>query len=265
MMNEAPCELKRLCDVPCVIEIADSLPSTNTVLKGMAVELPHGYTLSAREQTAGRGQRGNTWESEPGMNLTFSILLRPRHIAPARQFVISEAVAVGISEAIDPLLPAGMETRIKWPNDIYVGDRKICGILIEHTIGSAAAISYTVAGAGINVNQRRFLSDAPNPVSLWQLTAAEHDTEAFLKNVAEEVLREFEGVDGGSQRAASDLHRRFMAKLWRNDGRLHPFRLPDGTDFLASIGDVAPDGRLTLVDREGKVRRFYFKEVAFVL
>lgn len=265
MMNEVPCKLKRLCDTPCVIEIADSISSTNTVLKGMAAELPHGYTLSAREQTAGRGQRGNTWESEPGMNLTFSILLRPRHIAPAAQFIISEAVAVGISEAIDRLLPDGMETRIKWPNDIYVGDRKICGILIEHTLGSSAYISHTVAGAGVNVNQRRFLSDAPNPVSMWQLTGTEHDTDSVLKDVVGAVLREFEAVDSGGAPAATALHRRFMARLWRNDGRMYPFRRPDGTDFLASIVDVAPDGRLTLADTEGESHCFYFKEVAFVL
>lgn len=264
-MNEAVTGLKRLCETPCVIEIADSLPSTNTVLKRMAAGLPHGYTLAAREQTAGRGQRGNTWEAEPGMNLTFSILLRPAGIAPSRQFVISEAVALGIAGALDRYLPDGMSATIKWPNDIYVGDRKICGILIEHTLGSAAAISHTVAGAGINVNQRRFLSDAPNPVSLWQISGEESDTDTLLQEVVAAVMMEFSAVDNSDESASAGLHCRFMSRLWRNDGRLHPFRLPDGREFQASIADVAPDGRLTLIDTEGIRRRFYFKEVAFVL
>lgn len=130
---------------PHPVEIAASLTSTNTVMKERAATLPHGYTLAARSQTAGRGQRGNSWESLPGRNLTFSILLRPEHIAPARQFVISEAVALGIAGVIDRYLPQGMTTAIKWPNDIYAGDRKICGILIEHTLGTCSGITYTVA------------------------------------------------------------------------------------------------------------------------
>ena len=229
---------------PHPVEIAASLTSTNTVMKERAATLPHGYTLAARSQTAGRGQRGNSWESLPGRNLTFSILLRPEHIAPARQFVISA---------------------IKWPNDIYAGDRKICGILIEHTLGTCSGITYTVAGAGVNINQERFCSDAPNPVSLRQITGVEYELDTLLSEFADNIIGEFEGADTTDAAAAEALHRRFMARMWRNDGAMHPFRLPSGEVFMASVASVAPDGRLTLVDRDGVARHFYFKEVAFVL
>lgn len=250
---------------PHPVEIAASLTSTNTVMKERAATLPHGYTLAARSQTAGRGQRGNSWESLPGRNLTFSILLRPEHIAPARQFVISEAVALGIAGVIDRYLPQGMTTAIKWPNDIYAGDRKICGILIEHTLGTCSGITYTVAGAGVNINQERFCSDAPNPVSLRQITGVEYELDMLLSEFADNIIGEFEGVDTTDAAAAEALHRRFMARMWRNDGAMHPFRLPSGEVFMASVASVAPDGRLTLVDRDGVARHFYFKEVAFVL
>ena len=264
-MNDDDLLLRRISQSPCVIEVADSLSSTNTVLKSMAHRLPHAYTLVTREQTAGRGQRGNTWEAEPGMNLTFSMLLRPQCITPARQFVISEAVAMGIACALDPLLPAGMRAEIKWPNDIYAGDRKICGILIEHTLGSASGITWSVAGAGVNVNQREFLSPAPNPVSLAQLTGREFDLTALMKDVAGSILREFEAADSPDTEAAAGLHRRFMQRLWRNDGAAHPFRYPSGELFNATIVDVAPDGRLTLAGEDGSTLGFYFKEVAFEL
>ncbi|MDE6431375.1 MAG: biotin--[acetyl-CoA-carboxylase] ligase, partial [Duncaniella sp.] len=120
--------------------------------------------VSARRQTAGRGQRGNSWESAPGKNITMSILLRPEGLHPSRQFVISRAVSLAITGVLRRYMPASA-VRVKWPNDIYVDDRKICGILIENVI-SSASIRQSVVGIGINVNQRRFLSDAPNPVSM---------------------------------------------------------------------------------------------------
>ena len=239
--------------------------TTSTNDDARSASYRHGDILWAERQTAGRGQRGNSWESLPGRNLTFSILLRPEHIAPARQFVISEAVALGIAGVIDRYLPQGMTTAIKWPNDIYAGDRKICGILIEHMLGTCSGITYTVAGAGVNINQERFCSDAPNPVSLRQITGVEYELDTLMSEFADNIIGEFEGADTTDAAAAEALHRRFMARMWRNDGAMHPFRLPSGEVFMASVASVAPDGRLTLVDRDGVARHFYFKEVAFVL
>lgn len=117
----------------------DEVESTNTWLKEHAQELGHGDVAVTDNQTAGRGQRGNFWEAEPGKNLTFSLLLHPEGVAPSHQFAISEAVALGVVEVVRSRLAGYVEpeqVKVKWPNDIYVGDDKIAGILIEHTLGS---------------------------------------------------------------------------------------------------------------------------------
>ena len=128
------------------------------------MELPHATVVSTYNQTAGRGQRGNSWESEPHKNLTFSVLLKPQHIIAREQFYISEIVSVAIVNTLRKYI-IDQPIAIKWPNDIYVNDDKICGILIENTL-SGYSISQSIAGIGININQQTFLSNAPNPISL---------------------------------------------------------------------------------------------------
>lgn len=232
--------------------------STNTYLRQMA-DAPHGTVVAARQQSAGRGQRGNTWESEPGANLTFSILVRPADIPPARQMSISRAVSLAIVSWLDRYLPDGMEASIKWPNDIYVGDRKICGILIEHVLTSGR-IDRTVIGAGININQKAFLSDAPNPVSLTQLTGQTYSIDNMLSEVAADIMTLVEAEDrSGGNLTASD----YMSRLWRRDG-YHPYRDAAG-NFTARITDVAPDGTLSLQRPDGTLSRYAFKEVTAIL
>ncbi|MDY3857983.1 MAG: biotin--[acetyl-CoA-carboxylase] ligase [Muribaculaceae bacterium] len=238
------------------------IPSTNSALKERMAALPHGYTLAAVSQTAGRGQRGNRWEAAPGRNLTFSMLLRPDGIRPAEQFYISEAVALGVADVLAPLLPAGQEIKVKWPNDIYVDDRKICGILIENTLAGVDRIAASVAGIGININQEEFHSDAPNPVSLRQITGRNYPLEPLLRDVACRILRNLEEAEAPERRAG--LHNRYVGSLWRGTGE-HPFALHDGTLFRASIAAVAPDGQLTLRHTDGALTRHYFKEVSFIL
>ena len=105
--------------------------STNSYASARAAELEDWTVVSARRQTAGRGQRGNGWEAEEGKNLTFSVFFRPENFRARDQFALSEAVALAV---VETLAGEGIEARVKWPNDIYVGDRKICGILIEHAV-----------------------------------------------------------------------------------------------------------------------------------
>ena len=157
------------------IEWLDECVSTNT----QVTEYPlseEGVIVAARCQTGGRGQKGNSWEAQPGKNLTFSAMWKPRGIAAREQFSISEAVALAV---VDFLEDAGINAKVKWPNDIYVDDRKICGILIEHSV-MGTEISRTIAGVGINVNQREFLSGAPNPVSMASIAGTEFPTERLL-------------------------------------------------------------------------------------
>ena len=176
-----------------------------------------------------------------------------------RQFRISEATALSVR---DTLLRHGIEATLKWPNDIYVGDRKICGILIEHTL-TGNRIDNSRCGVGINLNQREFRSDAPNPVSAYQLLGHElHHAE---------VLEEFsEDIEHRLQQAATDpegLHAEYLSHLWRADNEFHSFR-HRGTQeapFRARIVTVHPDGLLELQPEQGDNRRYSFKEVEFML
>ena len=144
----------------------ESIRSTNTYLAQNAEGAVHGTVVYADCQTAGRGQRGNSWESADFKNITMSMLLRPANVKPSCQFWLSEAVALAVVHTLDRYIDNGVS--IKWPNDIYWNDRKICGILVEHSL-SGGKIDHTIAGIGLNINQEKFLSDAPNPVSLRQI------------------------------------------------------------------------------------------------
>lgn len=232
--------------------------STNTELTAMAADgAPHGTVVAAHAQKAGRGQRGNSWEAQPGKNLTFSLLLRPDGIDAADQFAISEAVALGIADALHPLVPAGAgEVAVKWPNDIYVGDSKICGILIENSL-SGRAIAHSIAGIGINVNQREFVSDAPNPVSLLQLDPAHGDYQ--LKPLLEEVTRRI--LARYATIGSPSLHADYMASLWRRDENRYR-DTATGETFTARIADVAPTGHITLETTAMERRTYAFKEVS---
>lgn len=235
--------------------------STSTFLRETMPDAPAGTVIAARSQTAGRGQRGNSWEAEPGCNLTFSILLRPEGIEAARQYAVSEAVAVAVTDVIAPMVPHPAELTIKWPNDIYYGDRKICGILIENTL-NGRMIMRSIAGVGININQREFRSDAPNPVSLWQITGREYLLEPLLATVADAITARVEQTATAPGRDA--VAALYKSRLWRREG-MHPYSLPDGTRFMAAIAGVAPTGHLSLRHADGTVTVHAFKEVAAIL
>lgn len=220
----------------------------------------------AEYQTAGRGCGSNTWESERGKNLTFSVLLHPTEIPADCQFRISEAVSVAICETLErcfrPLSPADsspnlgeQEISIKWPNDIYVGDRKICGILIENQL-RGRLISDSIVGIGLNVNQTEFRSDAPNPVSLAQLTGHEEDREALLQTFLQRL-------SDTMAMAPEVLIEAYRCRLYRREG-IYPFSDKEGT-FEAKVLNVLDDGRLVLLDTEGKARMYAFKEVVFII
>lgn len=248
--------------------ILPAVHSTNTYVSQNAGALPIPCVVRAVEQTAGRGQRGNTWEAEPGLNLTLSFHLRPEGILPREQFAVSEAIALAVC---DTLAHYNIPARIKWPNDVYVDDRKICGILIEHSL-YGMEIRHTIAGIGLNVNQNRFVSDAPNPVSMTQLTGRSYDLDEVADILGGAVERRMKSVALSAPAGHCDtpcraeMHREFMRTLWRGEGEW-PFRdTANGELFRASIADVSPEGFLTLHPSDGTPpRRYAFKEVAFLL
>ena len=239
------------------IRRVDSCTSTSTLLAGLS-DADHGSIVVTDCQTAGRGQRGNSWEAEPGSNLTFSMLLKPTGIDASRQFELSMLVALAVADIVEEELDSvegHPEVAVKWPNDIYVGNNKISGILIENTL-CGFTIERSIAGIGLNVNQLRFISNAPNPVSLISYTGRTTALEPLLERLATKILKYVDNYDGNSE----PLLERYHSRLWRRDGE-HTFALPDGTQFNASITGVASDGFLTLSNEHS----YAFKEVAFVL
>ena len=222
----------------------DETDSTNRWLKD------HGegtMVVATDYQTAGKGCGSNAWESERGKNLTFSMLIHPDGIAAREQFRITEVVSVALCRTLQPYIYNKVE--IKWPNDIYVGDRKLCGILIENRLQGNVIVD-CIIGIGLNMNQRVFLSDAPNPVSMYQLTGQETDCEALLADFLQTFDQEWQNKTNGSE---------YRELLFRK-GKDGLYEDKTGR-FVARLADVLPDGRLLLVDEEGKERTYAFKEV----
>ena len=259
--------------------------STNTWLREDCArqERPNLFTVYTFRQTAGRGQAGNAWESEDGKNLSFSTLF---HIHTPEQAVrLNMLVPLAVCKTLDKFIllrPSGTsptlgeEFTIKWPNDIYWHDRKVAGLLNENII-IGSHIRYAVAGIGVNVNQEVFRSDAPNPVSLKQITGKTYELEPMI----DAIVQEFEHLlplldDFAALKAA------YMARLYRRDG-FYPYverevsvaptmiAKADKTieethkPFLAEIADIDDFGRIVLRTESGELKTYHFKEIRFVL
>ena len=216
-----------------------------------------GDVVWADFQTAGRGQRGHEWHSRKGENLTFSVVLEPTFVPIAKQFSVSEVVALSL---VDMLAECGIDAKIKWTNDIYVGDRKLVGILIEHSL-APTSLRRTIVGVGINVNQTEFDASLPNPVSMAQLLGKELDAEQVLKCFLNHLQRNYELLREGGAEA---LHERYNALLYRLN-EYHTYALPSGEKFSAKILGTAPSGALCLEDESGNTKDYLFKEVEFII
>lgn len=238
----------------------EQVDSTNTYLQKVAHDLPGGTVVYTPNQTAGRGQRGNRWLAQPGMNITMSYLFKPTRILAREQFGISEAVSLAVSQVLTEL--SGECITIKWPNDIYHCDKKICGMLIENSL-DGQQVAHSVIGIGINVNQMAFDPYAPNPTSLALITGCPHDVDEAMRSVC---LRLEQQLDTINNLGANSLHTQYLQSLYRYDSQPHAFELPDGTQFAATMVGVAPDGMLSLRhESDGITRDYAFKQVAFVM
>ena len=231
----------------CTYVYIEETDSTNRWLKA------HGegtMVMVADYQTAGKGCGTNSWESERGKNLTFSMLIHPTDIPASQQFRITEVVSVALCEVLEQYIG---DVSIKWPNDIYMGDKKICGVLIENRLQGNVIVD-SIIGIGLNVNQTEFVSDAPNPVSLRQLLGREIDREALLHD----FLETLETVS-----SSETTYSAYRNKLFRM-GKQAVFSDETGR-FEGTIQDVETDGRLLIKDLSGQARRYAFKEVQFVI
>lgn len=239
-----------------IIKLA-SVDSTNSWLSANRPVIDTPIAVYALSQTEGRGQRGNSWESEPGLNLTATIGLGDVGIKPEEQFLISTAIALAVIDVLEEL---GVKAKVKWPNDIYVGDKKICGILIENSI-LGRKITRSLAGIGLNINQEKFLSDAPNPVSLFLLTGRKYDLDLVMKMLCSKIE---ERIKSSDDKAA--LEKEYFSRLWRGDGKFYSFiDKKEDKEIKGRIKNVGRDGILTIETEEGECRSFAFKEVEFIL
>lgn len=234
------------------IELA-STDSTSNFVRNYHPAVPKEMTLVSTDfQTAGRGQVGNHWESEQGKNLLFSLRLQPTDIDARQQFILSQAMSLSICETLKEYTEG---ITIKWPNDIYWHDRKICGFLVENFL-TGRRIDTCIIGVGVNVNQDAFRSDAPNPVSLKQITGKETERVFILARIIERFTGYYRQIRSGQH---EDIILTYRQSLYRNTG-FHPYTDSNGT-FEAEIRDIEPDGHLILADKEGNLRRYAFKEV----
>ncbi|MBQ0056208.1 MAG: biotin--[acetyl-CoA-carboxylase] ligase [Bacteroidales bacterium] len=243
----------------------DEIQSTNTwLLEALADGQPlvDRTVVWTKRQTAGRGQVGNTWEAEPDKNISFSVLLRPSFLHPREQFVISELTALSVCETVALMTPKPV--KIKWPNDIYVGDDKLAGILIENSL-QGMTICHSVIGVGINVNQERWVGNAPNPTSLKLVLGEELDPEEVLDMVTQRIGMYYRMLEQDKEKATAEIHNWFCQRLYRSNG-FHPYvDAQTGESFEARLQGVDHTGHLHLLPADGGERAYGFKEVRFVL
>lgn len=275
-----------------------SVTSTSTYLQDLLHTQPdlEEWTIVCSDfQTAGRGQKGNSWESADGQNLLFSILLRPTFLPAQSQFLLSETISLSIAEVLNQWHEGFC---IKWPNDIYHDDRKVAGILIETSIMGKQITQCTI-GIGININQTDFESEAPNPVSLRTLIYERllHDTTTSndmfapcygnqttdilrgqnlsrletelpaipLDNIFTHLISTIQANYQQLQQDPAIIEAKYAALLYRRNG-FHPYiDVRSGAAFDAKILRVEPCGKLHLKDTNGDEHTYMFKELHFVL
>lgn len=243
--------------------------STSTLLREQYTDaLPHLYTIRTDYQTAGRGQAGNSWESEEGKNLLFSALLRYEGLHASQQWRLSMLVAVALWETLAKYLPQE-PLSIKWPNDIYFGDKKLVGILIENSL-SGQYVGYSIAGIGVNVNQTQWWSNAPNPISMQQITGEEYDVEGLMNDW-------ICAMKSWESRTQEEIRAAYLKHLYRRTGwheyverevSVTPTAIAQtgGKDaFLAQFIGVSEQGELMLKKENNEEKIYHFKQIRFVI
>ncbi|NQU34591.1 MAG: biotin--[acetyl-CoA-carboxylase] ligase [Bacteroidetes bacterium] len=225
--------------------------------------LCEGDVILTHKQEKGRGQGDNFWESEPGANLTFSLILEPEFIAPANQFVLTQALSLAISDLLKSYLMANnidQEVKIKWPNDIYIENKKICGILFQNFI-KGDKIDFSIVGIGVNINQRIFYSDAKNPVSLIQYFEQDVSIDEILENLLSCINTRYKSLKIAIDNSL--LKDEYLNNLYRY------FEWADYADdrgeFTGKIVDVDGYGRLSIEKKNGELKQYLHKEIEFLV
>lgn len=232
--------------------------STNTYLQEIGEHERARCVVYADEQTAGKGMGANVWESEPGLNLTFSMGVDMTFLKAADQFLLSQAVPLGLLDVLDKRLPSN-DLFVKWPNDLYFGNRKLCGILINSTIhGTDMGVS--VIGIGLNVNQMCFQDWPTHPISMKMILNEEVALEPLLKQLVDAVdqrIQQLRSPKGVAKIKGDYLNRMYRYHQWGQ------FETKDGLVRLFVEG-IDEFGRLVTLDESGTTQIFDIKEIKFV-
>ena len=223
--------------------------------------LNEGDVIFTTTQKAGKGQGSNEWESKPGCNLLMSLILVPKGIEASQQFVLTQIISLAIVELIKrhlDVVPNNYNVTIKWPNDIYVNDKKIAGMLFQNFI-KGNAIEHSIVGIGINVNQTKFISSAPNPISLINYTNKKIDIPTFLNELLiciSEYYEKYKEANNLSELKNKYIENLYQHNCWANYAN-------SNSKFTAKIIDVDQYGRLIVLLKNGEEKIFMFKEIEF--
>ena len=277
---------------------SEELDSTNEEARRRISDLDNLSVLSVERQTAGRGQRGNSWRSAPGENLTFSIILKFRkgdassdesscdsavlpQLKATEQFVLSEISSLALVRLLEN---HGIRASVKWPNDIYIGSCKVCGMLIENSI-LGSLVSSSIIGIGLNVNQRNFDISLPNPTSmLLEAMKKEYDLKSLLEEFMDIFVSFIDRFMDDRQDSFDELRDEYISHLWRlnETARFIDYTvLPSGhsdkpvvtgitdatgREFTGIIRGLSPVGNLLVEDLDAiAIREFGFKDIGYIL
>ena len=238
----------------------ENIDSTNNEAKRRISELDNLSVVSAMSQSGGRGQQGNSWLSEAGKNLQFSVILK-QQIHAYDQFVISQMASLAV---VDLLGEYDIEAKIKWPNDIYIDNKKVCGILIENAI-SGKWITSSIIGIGLNVNQRNFDVSIPDPISMTLCSGNDFDLKQLLTQyigILSEYIDRFCHITGGYNR----LNQLYLAQMWKRnvESEYIDNTTSPAARFTGTIRGVSSVGHLLIETKEGELKEFAFKDVSYV-
>jgi len=233
--------------------------STNNFLKQLASNskpVIEGTVIMAENQTAGRGQQQNGWYAEAGKNLTFSLLLKPSFLPVTQQFDLVRAVSLGVFDALHPLL--GDSLKIKWPNDIYYGNRKLGGMLIENMI-QGGQIKNAIVGIGLNINQEKFPDNLPNATSVKQILQQDYDLKTLLSDICRHIEAYYLNLKAGKILFVRET---YLTRLyWLNEQK--EYKSKDG-QFAGTIKSVKDNGILVVENNKHEELEFSLKEIEFV-
>jgi len=233
------------------------ISSTNDYLLENNKEYENGTVVVTESQTAGKGLGKNVWESEKGKNLTLSILLKPGNIKSDEQFNLNMSTSLAIRKFIQKFTTA--KITVKWPNDIYAGNKKIAGILIKNFL-YGSSIERSIIGIGININQETFTGDAPNPISLKQLTGQDHDLNQLLNELLQQLDVYYETL---SNRYFEALNSEYYKHLYQLN-EWHDYLIHD-QHVKGYIQGIDEFGQLTLTDKQGRIYVCGLKDIEFLM